>query len=1630
MAANNENESKEGKESAENTENHENKMDEKADEGVVQEEKGSRSSEIEVCSFYEDFEREGRESSMQGVFSLHDMKQLGKERNWCPYFTARHLVSLANVVVYNYQYLLDPKISGLVSNEIASNSIIVFDEAHNIDSICISEGTLITLASGVSGPIELLGGLPNVCAYDTSRNGLIHSKVSQHLDNGEKDCVELIFEDGRSLVCTANHKLLTSENEWITAEELEVDLHRIKMGIEAPRDWDYSDPTSSDPSTDWKLTLNSGLGWELELSAIAQRRVALAFFRLIGLLLTAGSVTYDAAKRCNGAFVIVGTDLDAAAVVADLQLITGTKPAITPQNRCVKILINREFAAALCNLDECFSGVNRRDEGFILPACVLGSNLPKPLLREFLAGLMGGAGYSPVFDQQKNCLTSAGFAIPKYPAHLTADNLAADLTSLIQLFNEFNVAAALGSPVNIAIVNVIEFTETIGIRYCASKAVRFCAATAFTRYRQKCNDIPTVHEAIEFGAAEYQANKVSLDNFTSGDQREWLQSSGIYQLLERSEESDEDYCTTEQQSVISSFHLKLIQRRAAGKRRVFDLTVDRRYQSFLANGVVVHNCIEALSVSIDHRTVQAANNNLNKLQTEVNRMERTDSARLQEEYKNLLQGLNLNHPSSGVADADNLMSSPVLNQDLLREAIPGSIRRAKHFLMFLRTWIEYLKQRLLGRVVTSESPSAFIQHLQNETKMQEVTALKHSFERLNSLFKTLKVTDLDDFTPIVTLTHFATLLASYSEGFIILFEPFDDRTPLIPDPKLQLACLDASIAIKPVFDKFYSVIITSGTLSPLSVYPRMLNFRPAITASFSMSLARNCIEPLIVTRGSDQVPISSKFDLRGDTAVLANYGRLLIELAEIVPDGIVCFFTSYSYMEEVIAKWKESNVLDDLLKHKLIFIETKDIVETTLSLDAYKRACSVGRGAIFFSVARGKVAEGIDFDRHYGRCVVMFGIPFQYTLSRVLRARLEYLREHFQLSEADFLSFDALRQVAQCFPADHQILTRSGFKWVNDSGLEGDEIASYNPETQQIEYHRGSWVHNPPAPVNLVHVFDENDVDRWDNNLADEYGVYRNDTEASCKEHQSKRGNHINLTTTDDHKWFVKMNNVQATVAAGRNSDPAYCAGGKNESQWGFELASDLVQAQQSDGKGENSNCFKLLCAAANGIANNSQQVGTSAWGLGELGIESREHLEAFSWLYGYWLGDGTLEVKETKHKGSPGVVFISNKQPDYDEIMKRLNILGLVQGQGSKHNQVWDYSYCTGKSGRHYFSIVNKHYYDWYYSEYGRKYIELDLTLDLDTVTEDLLVVLLLKIKSAKWFASVMWQLDRDLLRALIDGLISANGGSRSKDCIFTSSVDFRDRLIQLLLHAGYSAYFTLEYKAGTQQVWHTDEQGNLSTPTRAKHDSWRIQLQHGMTACEPVIRVKNQVTVNSQQVIPTYCVTVPPHHLIIARKAASTTVNGKQIVAKASKPVIIGQCAGRVIRSKSDYGIMIFADIRYSRSDKRDKLPAWIRQYLNKSNINLSTDRAITAARVFLKKMAQPRKPAEELGITMLNQEQINEIIAKQRQQALIAATPTGLTLGSDNNINNNNTSNSNYNNISNNNTAGAPSGMDLTS
>jgi Helicase C-terminal domain len=118
----------------------------------------------------------------------------------------------------------------------------------------------------------------------------------------------------------------------------------------------------------------------------------------------------------------------------------------------------------------------------------------------------------------------------------------------------------------------------------------------------------------------------------------------------------------------------------------------------------------------------------------------------------------------------------------------------------------------------------------------------------------------------------------------------------------------------------------------------------------------------VITRGSDQVAISSRFEVRNDPAVVRNFGSILVEYSKIVPDGIVAFFPSYLYMESIVAAWNDmvrliclnlrsafvfidislrQGILNEVWKRKLIFVETPDANETSIALENYRRVRSL-----------------------------------------------------------------------------------------------------------------------------------------------------------------------------------------------------------------------------------------------------------------------------------------------------------------------------------------------------------------------------------------------------------------------------------------------------------------------------------------------------------------------------------------------------------------------------------------------------------------------------------------------------------------------------------------------------------------
>uniref|UniRef100_A0A8C5YC98 DNA 5'-3' helicase n=1 Tax=Microcebus murinus TaxID=30608 RepID=A0A8C5YC98_MICMU len=171
-------------------------------------------------------------------------------------------------------------------------------------------------------------------------------------------------------------------------------------------------------------------------------------------------------------------------------------------------------------------------------------------------------------------------------------------------------------------------------------------------------------------------------------------------------------------------------------------------------------CIDSMSVNLTRRILDRCQGNLETLKKTVLRIKETDEQRLREEYRRLVEGL---REASAARETDAHLANPVLPDEVLKEAVPGSIRTAEHFLGFLRRLLEYVKWRLRVQHVVQESPPAFLSGLAQRVCIQR-KPLRFCAERLRSLLHTLEITDLADFSPLTLLANFATLVSTYAKG--------------------------------------------------------------------------------------------------------------------------------------------------------------------------------------------------------------------------------------------------------------------------------------------------------------------------------------------------------------------------------------------------------------------------------------------------------------------------------------------------------------------------------------------------------------------------------------------------------------------------------------------------------------------------------------------------------------------------------------------------------------------------------------------------------------------------------------------------------------------------------------------------
>ncbi|GAO15845.1 hypothetical protein UVI_02051730 [Ustilaginoidea virens] len=268
-------------------------------------------------------------------------------------------------------------------------------------------------------------------------------------------------------------------------------------------------------------------------------------------------------------------------------------------------------------------------------------------------------------------------------------------------------------------------------------------------------------------------------------------------------------------------------------------------------------------------------------------------------------------------------------------------------------------------------------------------------------------------TPVLhKLVSFLASLTNLSSEGRIFYQKIGRPTT---DVQLSYLLLSPTHAFSSIVSSARAVILAGGTMSPFDDYKNHLfpqvKEKKVTTLSCGHVIPREnlCVWTLAKTRPGGPT-FEFSYHRRGDQDMVQELGLAILNICSVVPDGVVVFFPSYGYLDEVVAAWSRQQpgpqtIWDRLQSRKRVFRETKGCSSDQV-LEEYTRAIlgSVGGteaasetgtkpnpGALLLSVVGGKMSEGINFSDRLGRCVMVVGLPYPNMASPEWKAKMEYI---------------------------------------------------------------------------------------------------------------------------------------------------------------------------------------------------------------------------------------------------------------------------------------------------------------------------------------------------------------------------------------------------------------------------------------------------------------------------------------------------------------------------------------------------------------------------------------------------------------------------------------------------------------
>lgn len=500
--------------------------------------------------------------------------------------------------------------------------------------------TPISLTCGLSIRIQEMYDCGwGVLGWDKEQNGLIPSVQTEFLDKGDRECFEVTFEDGRKMYPSLRHPFLTNDNQWIKANEIVPMQTILKVGVQYPVIDINNDICECN---NWSMV---EIG--LETNNVKNMFRSFAFMRILGLLTTDDGQTKGQ--------IYLGHILDVNSCLDDIHTVFGKMLPYQMNDNYYCISLPSEIMKNIV----CIKGDKTRQKP-IFPDFITDPNCPVPIIREFLGGMFGGdEGHTCILGMHSDILTSVSYSKSiSYPFVESLKEYMLQLRNLLhrcginqisiqdaqettcsKAKQDYNKDKVFSITLHIELDDLITFYDKIGFRHCIHKSQRLEVAVSYRRLRQevirqhdwlvervnqitdfknkkKANQeckiptekaiekavqelitveplihkyaVPTTHDITDHLIKGTKFGKFRSKVFPNA--KEFVTHVGALDWFDNPKFVHRDLKS------IPTMNLQVISVKPIGLQKVYDIQVDKT-ESFLANGVVAHNCMISHGVS-------------------------------------------------------------------------------------------------------------------------------------------------------------------------------------------------------------------------------------------------------------------------------------------------------------------------------------------------------------------------------------------------------------------------------------------------------------------------------------------------------------------------------------------------------------------------------------------------------------------------------------------------------------------------------------------------------------------------------------------------------------------------------------------------------------------------------------------------------------------------------------------------------------------------------------------------------------------------------------------------------------------------------------------------------------------------